>query len=60
MRRWARAAGSGYASSPDRRPLDLESIVWRNDSDGPVFVFLNMPAEDFERLKSLVDNHRSS
>jgi PilZ domain-containing protein len=33
---------------PDRQPLDLESIVWRNDSDDPVFVFVNMPAEDFE------------
>jgi hypothetical protein len=32
--------------------------VWRNDSDAPVFVFVNMPDEDFERLKSLVDRHR--
>ena len=45
---------------PDRKPLDVESIVWRNDSDGPVFVFVNMPDEDFERLKSLVDEHRGS
>jgi len=43
---------------PDRKRLDLESIVWRNDSDGPVFVFVNMPDEDFERLKLLVDQHR--
>src|SRR5437867_12734442 len=45
---------------PVRKPLDVASIVWRNDSDGPGFVFVNMPAEDFERLKSLVDEYRGS
>jgi len=44
---------------PDRRPINLESIVWRTDSNGPVFVFVNVPAEDFERLKSVVDDHRA-
>src|SRR5438552_10181183 len=45
---------------PDRKPLDVESIVWRNDSDGPVFVFVNMPDGDSERLKSPVAEHRGS
>ena len=43
---------------PDQRPLNLESIVWRADTDGRVFVFVNVSGDEHERLKVLVDNHR--
>lgn len=45
---------------PDRRPLALDAIVWRADSDGPVFVFINVSGDNLQRLKSLVDSHRGA
>jgi hypothetical protein len=45
---------------PDRRPLILESTVWRADSDGSVFVFVNISGDDLQRLKALVDDHRGA
>jgi len=45
---------------PDRRPMSLTSTVWRADSDGPVFVFVNISGDDLQRLKALVDNHRGA
>jgi len=45
---------------PDRRPMSLASTVWRADSDGPVFVFVNISGDDLQRLKALVDNHRGA
>ena len=44
----------------DRRPLHLESVVRRSDTDGPVFVFVNVTGADVERLKALVDSHRGA
>jgi len=44
----------------DRRPLHLESVVRRADTDGPVFVFVNVSRDDVERLKAAVDSHRAS
>ena len=44
----------------DRRPLHLESIVRRADTDGPVFVFVNVSGDDVERLKALVDSQRGA
>src|SRR5207244_5502585 len=38
---------------PDRKPLDVESIVWRNDSDGPVLVFVTMSDKTLVRYQSL-------
>jgi len=32
---------------PDGRPLDVQAIVWRTDSDGPAFFFIGVRAEDF-------------
>ena len=46
--------------TPDRRPLILESTVWRADSDGPVFVFINLSVSILQRLKALVDNQRGA
>jgi hypothetical protein len=47
-------------SPPDRRPLQLDSIVWRSDADGPVFVFVGVSEEQLNRMKSLVDSHRGA
>jgi hypothetical protein len=43
---------------PDRRPLDLESIVAQRQRRARLRQ--HMPDEDFEHLKSLVDQHRGS
>ena len=45
---------------PDRRPLQLESIVRRTDTDGPVFLFVGVSSDDIARLKALVDGHRGA
>jgi hypothetical protein len=34
--------------SPDGRLLDLDSIVWRVDEDGPVFFFLGVHGDETE------------
>lgn len=31
---------------PEGRPLDLDSIVWRADEDGPVFFFIGVHGDD--------------
>jgi PilZ domain len=45
---------------PDRRPLNLESVVGRSDTDGRVFVFVNLSGDEHQRLKALVDHHRGA
>jgi hypothetical protein len=45
-------------SAPDRRPLQMNAIVWRCDADGPVFVFVGVSEEELARMKSLVDSYR--
>ena len=45
-------------SVPDRQPLQLNSIVWRSDPDGPVFVFVGITDEQLTRMKGLVDLYR--
>jgi PilZ domain-containing protein len=47
-------------SVPDRRPLQLNSIVWRTDPDGPVFVFVGISEEELTRMKGLVDLYRGA
>ena len=47
-------------STPDRRALRLDAIVWRTDPDGPVFVFVGLAESQFTRLKLLVDAHRGA
>jgi PilZ domain len=32
---------------PGGRPLDVQAIVWRIDSDGPAFFFIGVDAQDF-------------
>src|SRR5262249_46414840 len=43
---------------PGEAPLALDAIVWRTDHEGPVFVFVGVPAKQFRRLKQLVDSYR--
>jgi hypothetical protein len=43
---------------PDRRPLDLRSVVGRADTDGHVLLFVDVSGDELERLKTLVDDHR--
>ena len=45
-------------STPDGRPLQVKAIVWRNDADGPAFVFVGVSEEELGRMKSLVDAYR--
>ena len=45
-------------STPDRRGLLVDSIVWRSDPDGHVFVFVGLSEEDLARLKGLIDSCR--
>jgi len=45
-------------STPDRRGLLVDSIVWRSDPDGHVFVFVGLGEEDLARLKELIDSCR--
>jgi hypothetical protein len=47
-------------STPDRRALHVNAIVWRTDPDGPVFVFVGLAQEQFARLKLLIDSHRGA
>jgi hypothetical protein len=46
-------------SVPDRRPLQFNSVVWRNDANGPVFVFLGASEDQLTRMKLLIDSYRS-
>ena len=45
-------------STPDRRGLLVDAIVWRSDPDGHVFVFVGLGADDLARLKELIDSCR--
>jgi len=45
-------------STPDRRGLLVDSIVWRSDPDGQVFVFVGLSEEHLARLKGLIDSCR--
>lgn len=47
-------------STPDRRAIRLHAVVWRTDSDGPVFVFIGLAESQFNRLKLLIDAHRGA
>ena len=47
-------------STPDRRALLVNAIVWRSDPDGHVFVFVGVSPDDLARMKGLVDSHRGA
>jgi len=47
-------------STPERRALQVNAIVWRTDPDGPVFVFVGLSQDLFAQLKLLIDSHRGA